>query len=217
MSRGSEKDYHRYFIQDGRFIGRFEEMYQNVDDPWHIDELGRRLDMEAALLLLKRIETPMARTLDLGCGTGFFTHLLAEAVTGGIEACDVSATAVSKARQRYPDPRLHFFDFDISHIEELPYPENHFDLIVLAQTIWCVLPELTAILKRFDRLLTENGRLLVSQHFPPPWRQSYGREILNSAPGLIRMVQDSGFKILDTLETNRQTNHHLALLAEPGR
>ena len=213
MSRDSEKDYHRYFIKDGRFIGQFEEMYQNVNDPWHIDELGRRLDMEAALLLLKRIERPMVRTLDVGCGTGFFTHLLAETVAGSIEACDVSATAVSKARQRYPDPRLHFFDFDINHIEKLPFPENHFDLIVLAQTIWCILPELTGILKRFGRLLTENGRLLISQHFPPPWRQSYGREILNSAPGLIRMVRDSGFKILDTLETNRQTNHHLALLA----
>ena len=53
MSELKSKDYHDYFIKDGRFIGRFDEMYKNVDDPWHIDRLGRRLDMDAALLLLK--------------------------------------------------------------------------------------------------------------------------------------------------------------------
>ena len=48
MSHTGTTDYHDYFIKDGRFIGRFEEMYRDVDDPWHIDALGRRLDMDAA-------------------------------------------------------------------------------------------------------------------------------------------------------------------------
>ena len=27
-------DYHDYVIKNGNFIGQFEEMYQNCDDPW---------------------------------------------------------------------------------------------------------------------------------------------------------------------------------------
>lgn len=28
------KDYHDYVIKNGGFIGKFEEMYQNIEDPW---------------------------------------------------------------------------------------------------------------------------------------------------------------------------------------
>ena len=35
MKRMNSKDYHDYVFKDGKFIGAFEEMYQNVEDPWH--------------------------------------------------------------------------------------------------------------------------------------------------------------------------------------
>lgn len=35
MKRINSKDYHDYVFKDGKFIGAFEEMYQNVEDPWH--------------------------------------------------------------------------------------------------------------------------------------------------------------------------------------
>ena len=33
MSVINSADYHDYFIKDGRFIGEFEQMYRNVEDP----------------------------------------------------------------------------------------------------------------------------------------------------------------------------------------
>lgn len=33
----SSKDYHDYMIKDGKFIGKFEERYQNCEDPWNQD------------------------------------------------------------------------------------------------------------------------------------------------------------------------------------
>ncbi|MEW6263505.1 MAG: class I SAM-dependent methyltransferase [Thermodesulfobacteriota bacterium] len=215
MDALKSRDYHDYFIKDGRFIGRFEEMYQNVEDPWHIETLGRRLDMDAALLLLRHIGRDFQKVLDVGCGKGFFTSLLAEAVSGRILAGDVSETAINQARRRYPDPRLEFFVLDLNRIEELPHPAGYFDLIVMAQTIWCVLPNLTRILGGFHRLLAPTGALLLSQHFLKPEEQKYGREILNTPQDLIRLLQESGFDIKEYLETNRFTNHHLALWATP--
>ena len=32
--------YQDYVIKDGKFIGKFEEMYQKFDDPWHQSENG---------------------------------------------------------------------------------------------------------------------------------------------------------------------------------
>ena len=40
--RITSKDYHDYVIKDGNFIGEFEQMYQNVDDPWP----ETKMDME---------------------------------------------------------------------------------------------------------------------------------------------------------------------------
>jgi len=33
--KGNPHDYHDYVFKDGKFIGAFEEMYLNVDDPWY--------------------------------------------------------------------------------------------------------------------------------------------------------------------------------------
>jgi SAM-dependent methyltransferase len=208
-------DYHDYFIKDGKFIGRFEEMYQDVDDPWYIDRLGRRLDMDAALLLIKHAGRDFQKVLDVGCGKGFFSNLLLEVVPGRIYACDVSATAVAQAKEQYPTHRIEFFPFDLNQIETLPHEDGSFDLIVMAQTIWCVLPALKDIFKSFHRLLIPSGCLLISQHFLKPTDQKYGREILSTPEGLIEMLERAGFEILNTLETNRLSNHHLALLVTP--
>jgi len=174
------KDYHDYFIKDGEFIGRFEDMYQNVEDPWHIDRLGRRLDMDAALLLLTHAGRPFHRILDVGCGKGLFTSFLAERISGRIHAFDVSKTAIESARQRYRNPRIDFFVFDANGMDRLPYRADSFDLIVLAQTLWCILPNLKKVLDRFYLLLEKRGGLLISQHFLPPDRQQYGRDILST-------------------------------------
>ncbi|MBF0530813.1 MAG: hypothetical protein HQK55_16405 [Deltaproteobacteria bacterium] len=100
-------------------------------------------------------------------------------------------------------------------MDNLPGAPGDFDLIVMAQTIWCVLPNLRQLLSNYKTLLAPSGSLLISQHFLKPGQQKYGMEILSSAEDLIRLLRSSGFKIDATLETNRLTNHHLAIMATP--
>jgi SAM-dependent methyltransferase len=216
MSKFKSTDYHDYFIKDGRFIGEFEAMYQNVDDPWHIEALGRRPDMDAALMLLGRSGESFERILDVGCGKGFFSNLLLEATNGRIYAFDISETAVRQARQDYPSERIEFFTHDLHRIENLPHAKNSFDLVVMAQTVWCVLPGLNDIFRCFREFLKPGGSLLVSQHFLQPGQQKYGVEILSTPADLIRMIEAAGFEVKATIETNRFTNHHLALWAKPS-
>lgn len=211
-------DYHDYFIKDGRHIGRYEEMYRNCPDPWRIEEMGLRLDMRATLLLLSGREKSVKRFLDLGCGLGFFTRLVCEAVwkespkAHGL-ITDISPTAVEKAESRLHDHRLTFLPLDIRSLGDKPVlPEKNFDLVIMAQVLWGILENLDGALAALARLLTDQGMLLVTQHFPGPERQAYGAEIVSSPEDLAAKMAAAGLVMIETLETNRSFNHHWAAL-----
>ena len=214
-----ERDYHRYFIQDGRHVGRYEEMYLNCPDPWHIESLGVRLDMKAALLLLAGQERSVNRFLDLGAGLGLFTGLLTEALWRENPAArgtvtDISPSAVGRAAKRLADPRLDFRALDARSLPESPaFPPETFDLVVMAQVLWGLLENLDEVLAALAGLLKPGGRLLVSQHFPGAERQSYGADIVSSPEDLARRLDRAGLAVVNTLETNRAANHHWAALA----
>ncbi|MDR0882979.1 MAG: class I SAM-dependent methyltransferase [Candidatus Adiutrix sp.] len=214
----SGTDYHDYFIRDGRHVGRYEEMYQNCPDPWRIEELGLRLDMRAALLLLAGREGLVSRFLDAGAGLGLFSGLVAAqlwqtnpAARGVIT--DISPTAVARAAVRLADPRLDFLTLDVRSLAaNTAFPPGHFDLVVLAQALWGLLDNLDETLAALAALLPAGGLMLVSQHFPGPGRQGYGVEVVASPEDLSTRLGAAGLTLLDTLETNRSTNHHWAAL-----
>lgn len=210
-----EPDYHDYFLVDGRHIGRYEDMYRDCADPWRIMELGPRLDMRAALLLLEGRLGRVRRFLDVGAGLGLFTGLLAETVwrvnpeARGL-VTDIAPTAVARAGRRLADPRLEFQAAD-ARSPDPPWTDQSFDLVVLAQVLWGLLENLDGALAGLARLLPPGGLMLVSQHFPG--RQSYGADLVAAPEDLAARLAAAGLDIMDTLETNRAVNHHWAALA----
>ena len=214
-----KSDCHAYFISGGRHIGRYEEMYRNCADPWRIEELGPRLDMRAALLLLEGRLAKVKRFLDMGAGLGLFTGLVAETVwrvnpeARGV-VTDIAPSAVARASARLADPRLDFQAADARELDQKPlWPPGSFDLVILAQVLWGLLENLGGSLAALARLLPRDGLLLVSQHFPGPERQTYGAEVVSTPEELAGRLGPAGLEIIDTLETNRAVNHHWAALA----
>ncbi|MDR1044272.1 MAG: class I SAM-dependent methyltransferase [Candidatus Adiutrix sp.] len=212
-------DCHDYFIKDGRHLGLYEEMYLICPDPWRIEELGPRLDMRAALLLLNGREKSVRRFLDIGAGLGLFTSLLTQCLwRSNPEArglvTDIAPSAVARAQQRLADPRLEFAALDIRTLADKPrFPPENFDLLVLAQVLWGLLEDLPRTLAALADLLPAGGLMLISQHFFPPGRQAYGAETVAGPEELISFLKPAGLEILETIECNRAVNHHWAALA----
>ena len=70
-------DYRDFVIKDGKFIGKFDEMYQSCEDPWMQDQVEAAHNHHKHLLvpLLRVLGIRPETMLDIGCGKGNFTHL----------------------------------------------------------------------------------------------------------------------------------------------
>lgn len=64
-------DYHDYVIKDGVFVGQFEEMYKNCDDPWEQKKSIVQFHKMACLASVESIKP--SRVLEIGCGLDYLT------------------------------------------------------------------------------------------------------------------------------------------------
>jgi SAM-dependent methyltransferase len=227
-------DCQKYFIVDGRHVGDYEGMWRDCPDPWRIEELGLRLDMRAALLLLEpppdggpgraagAPKTPLS-VLDAGAGSGLFTLELAKRLAElghepRLVVSDIAPAALARAGPRLaaalPDLDFHLAPFDLRRLGEAgcPWPDGSFDLIVLAQVLWGLIEGIDSLFPALARKLARGGRLLMSQHFPLPGRQSYAADVADGPAKIQAMAAAAGLDLLHTLETDRGTNHHWAAL-----
>src|SRR5437879_362635 len=103
------RPYHRFVFdtERRRFVGDFEEMYRREDaegyDSWSQEDLGS-VDKRLSLAIVDGV--PAQRILDVGCGKGAFTSLLAQPGRE-VVGVDISSTAVEKASERWPDVSFH--------------------------------------------------------------------------------------------------------------
>jgi GT2 family glycosyltransferase/ubiquinone/menaquinone biosynthesis C-methylase UbiE len=106
------------------------------------------------------------RVLDLACGTGYGTALLAEAgakVTG----LDISSEAIKTAKARYQRPGVKFL---IGDCYNLPFEDGSFDVIVANEMIEHV-DQHDALLAEVKRVLADDGLFLVSTPNKPVYNR----------------------------------------------
>ena len=96
---------------------------------------------------LKRISPPNPRILDIGCGCGDLTLLLAN-ISDNVDAVDFSKNMINEAQKR---PNSEVVNWYVGKVEEQPLT-GHYDLITSAQSLhWMeweiVFPKLKSLLK----------------------------------------------------------------------
>ncbi len=97
--------------------------------------------------------------LDLGCGDGKVTALLAKAVLKGqVLGIDISSAMIDLARDRYPLSKHTNLTFQVLDAVELPF-DNHFD-VIFSNAVLHWVPDQMPVLMSTKKALRPNGRLL---------------------------------------------------------
>jgi SAM-dependent methyltransferase len=185
-------DYHDYIIKDGRFIGQFEEMYQNCEDPWHqrCPALLERCGRYQMKMMLRT--NGISSALEVGSGLGEMAKSLHN---GGIHVVgiDCSHTAVRKANAAYP-----WIHFKEGRAQELTNEYTDYDCVLFSELLWYVLPDLSSILKQIRRYAKH---LAVKQTFYLPGIQQYGCDYFTTLEEFIRYCD------LPLIESHQRTDN----------
>jgi trans-aconitate methyltransferase len=125
--------YQDYVIRDGRYVGRFEEMYQNsAEIPWHQDQHAYAIwsDLTVAILKQRKVKS----MLDVGCGMGYMAARLKSEIPGltRVVGLDVSLTAIAKAAAMFPEIEFRTGTLDA---DEWVGGET-FDVVVSKDVLW---------------------------------------------------------------------------------
>jgi 2-polyprenyl-3-methyl-5-hydroxy-6-metoxy-1,4-benzoquinol methylase len=110
--------------------------------------------------LLKQIPSRCAAALDIGCGTGAFSRLLATQ-SDRVLAIDLSPQMIQIARERstqYPN-----IDFQVADAIAYEFPANHFDCVVSIATLHHL--PLEMMLSKIKEALKINGVLVILDLF----------------------------------------------------
>lgn len=176
---------------------------------------GRSYDVLSALFFFgrrRRVYTRLAalsgarpgdRVLDVGCGTGYFTRVMAEAVAPGGSAVgvDPSREAIARARRL---ARVNNCTFSEGVAEALDAPDDSYDVVVSSLMIHHLPQTLRPqAIEEMFRVLRAGGQVLIADFRPPTNR--LGRYLLmghvispamknNPVHLLEPMVRDAGFQ-----------------------
>lgn len=116
---------------------------------------------------------PGEHALDVGCGTGWFTRRAAAAVGPTGIACGIDP-APDMIRIAMQTETPHGARFELGVLEDLPYGDGRFDLVVSSMVIHHLPPDLKRRgLREIVRVLKPGGRVLLAEPCRPQsalWR-----------------------------------------------
>jgi SAM-dependent methyltransferase len=178
MSNQSET-YHDYVISDGKFIGKFDEMYSKFTDPWTQSTQPNKYSRMAGIIHLKNAN--IKSVLECGCGLGYYADWIYKE-TGIIpKSIDLSATAIEKAKQLFPK-----LDFEIANVNTDLLKYKHYDCVMFSEIIWYILPDLKGIFNVLEAAF-KNKYFIVNQVFYKG-TQKYGTEYFTNLSEFIKYV-----------------------------
>ncbi|MDQ2713358.1 MAG: methyltransferase domain-containing protein [Chloroflexota bacterium] len=165
---------------------------------------GKWRELRQRTVTLARIQAG-EQVLDVGCGTGTLALEVARHVgrAGRIAGIDPGAQQIARARAKAARRNVPI-EFQIGVIEQLPFPDQTFDVVLST----LMMHHLPAPLKRqglaeIARVLKPGGRLVIADFKHKKERK--GRAVRFHAGGssiqdLAALVKDAGFEAVETEE-----------------
>lgn len=205
----TSKDYHDYVIKDGKFIGAFEQMYQNVDNPWpesHSEMDNNRASVQAKLFFQRK---NISSVVSLGGGTGeHLSWFLSGATLRNSCNVEISSTACSIARKKFPELKVEnkaILDF----LEDTNL--DHYNLIIMREVIWYILDDLKMIYQKLKKKF-KGKYLLIELSFPKD--QNYGRDFFIGMTDFLRKFEFQIVEKLSVKDMAKDEHGYLMIIAK---
>ncbi len=171
--------YHDYVIKDGKFIGKFDEMYEKFNDPWTQMNQPNKYSRMAGILHMKNFE--VKSILECGCGLGYYADWINKETKIIPKSIDISSVAIEKAKKLFPN-----LDFEVANISTNLKNYKNYDCILFAELIWYILPDLKNIFKILESDF--KGKYLVVNQVFYKGTQKYGTEYFTNLDEFIKYV-----------------------------
>ncbi len=140
-------------------------------------------------LLKTSLPAAPAAILDMGCGTGSLSVVLA-GLGHNVTGIDLSPAMIARAEAKALalNQRIHFHVMDAAfpQSESLQLAPQQFDVLVCRHLLWA-LPERDQVLERWGRLLKPSGRLLLIEGY---WKTGglHSQEIIDAMPSALSVI-----------------------------
>jgi ubiquinone/menaquinone biosynthesis C-methylase UbiE len=116
--------------------------------------------------------------LTLGCGTGYREIQLAEsAFFSKIDAYDISENALAEGRRAAKEKNLHnIINFERKDLSRLDLPENHYDFILVEQSLHHFV-SLDRLMQKINKTLKRDGVFIINEFVGPDKFQWTDRQL----------------------------------------
>ena len=180
--------YQDLVIKDGKFVGEFEKMYQEFDDPWNQTKEGNIENSVSRQTVCNYINQYQINSMvEFGCGLGKTTNFISNKTNINILGVDISETSIIKSKKRYPE--LKFEVNDIENIDEYKDYECYF----FSEITWYILED-NKIDKIFEIMKNKlNGKYFIHNLVFYKGQQRYGLDYFSS---LDQFIEFCPFKLL---------------------
>jgi len=183
--------YHDYVIKDGKFIGKFDEMYSRFDDPWMQSRQPNPFSRSNAILSMK--DLGIKSLLEVGSGLGYYSDRIHRETGIRPRGIDISPVAVEKARTLFPH-----LEFEVGNVRERARHKD-VDAVLFAEVMWYVLEDLPFLLEEMGRHF--QGKYFFNLLVFYKGSQRYGTQYFTNLKEFIEYIP---FKLVAYSEASRE-------------
>lgn len=110
---------------------------------------------------------PSNKVLDIATGTGVVAMAAAQCLNNGgrVQAIDLSENMIHQARTKLHHAGIDNVDFHVMDAEKLEFENDYFDVITCSYGLFFI-PDMSAALKSWSRVLKPGGKLIFSSFAP---------------------------------------------------